>query len=353
MTGASITHRRLGEWAGRAMQNTFGVQVRNDDITSIGLYHTEARRLLDTVRQDSVVETSAGAYAQNEIAMESVAADAGGHPRATAIASMSTRRVRSTAAWPAPVSSARKAASSFGPFKGTELYVNAGNGFHSNDARGATITVDPVTGEAAHRVTPLVRATGAEAGVRTVAVPHLQTTFTVWSLDLASELVFSGDAGTTEAGRPSHRAGIELANYYRPRRWLTLDGDVSLSHARFTDVDVAGDNIPGSLETVVSAGATIDALHNVFGSVRLRYFGPRPLIEDNSVRSKATTLVNLDGGYRLAEWCEDRGRCVQSLQRTGQRRRLLLRFASAGRASGRRQRHPLSSDRCRAPRAST
>ena len=230
--------------------------------------------------------------------MESVAPNVGGHPRGRL--SLQCRCGNpSTEAWPAPVSSVRKAGSIVGPFKGTELYVNAGNGFHSNDARGTTISVDPLTGEAAHRVTPLVRATGAEAGVRTVVVPHLQTTFTVWSLDLRSELVFFGDAGTTEAGRPSHRAGIELANDYRPHRWLTLDGDVSLSHARFTDVDVAGNKIPGSLETVVSAGATIDALHNVFGSVRLRYFGSRPLIEDNSVRSKPSTLVNLDGGYRL------------------------------------------------------
>jgi outer membrane receptor protein involved in Fe transport len=51
--------------------------------------------------------------------------------------------------------------------------------------------------------------------------------------------------------------------------------------------------------TVVSAGATIDTLHNAFGSVRWRYFGPRALLEDDSVRSKATSLVNLTAGYTL------------------------------------------------------
>jgi outer membrane receptor protein involved in Fe transport len=192
-----------------------------------------------------------------------------------------------------------KAGVVIGPFSGTEFYVNAGYGFHSNDGRGTTISVDPVSGAPAARVRPLVRATGAEAGVRSVAIPHLQSTLTLWSLDLASELLFAGDAGTTEAGRPSHRAGIEFASYYSPLRWLTFDADLSLSHARFTDVDAAGNRIPGSLETVVSAGATIDAIHNISGSVRLRYFGPRPLIEDNSVRSKASTVVNFDGGYRI------------------------------------------------------
>jgi outer membrane receptor protein involved in Fe transport len=158
-----------------------------------------------------------------------------------------------------------------------------------------------VTGDPADRVTPLVRAKGAEVGVRTVAIPHLQSSLTLWSLDLDSELVFVGDAGTTEPGRPSHRDGVEWANYYAPRRWLVFDGDVSLSRAHFTDSDPAGREIPGAVETVISAGATIDKLHNVTGGVRLRYFGPRPLVEDNSVRSKATSLVNAQIGYALTK----------------------------------------------------
>lgn len=40
-------------------------------------------------------------------------------------------------------------------------------------------------------------------------------------------------------------------------------------------------------------------VNGVFGSARLRYFGPRPLIEDDSVRSKATAVVNLQAGYKI------------------------------------------------------
>lgn len=136
--------------------------------------------------------------------------------------------------------------------------------------------------------------------MRTVALRHLQTSVTLWSLSLASELVFVGDAGTTEAGRPSHRYGVELANYYSPRPWLVFDGDVTWSRAHFTDIDPAGERIPGAVGTVISGGATIGGLHNIFGSVRLRYFGPRALLEDDSVRSKATSLVNVEGGYKVA-----------------------------------------------------
>jgi outer membrane receptor protein involved in Fe transport len=300
ISGARVSHRRIGHWAGHEMQNTFGVQFRNDDITKVGLYHTEARQLLNTIRQDAVLETSASAYGQNETAW-------GPHLRTLAGLRVDGYRFRVDSDNPVNSGTNRSGIVSpkggvvIGPFNGTEFYANAGLGFHSNDARGTTITRDPSTGEAVDPVTPLVRAKGAEVGVRSVTAPHLQTSLTLWTLALASELVFSGDAGTTEASRPSHRYGMEFANYFTPQPWLILDGDLSWSRAHFTDFDPVGNDIPGSVETVVSAGATLDSLHNLFGSVRLRYFGPRALIEDDSVRSKATSLVNLDGGYRFTK----------------------------------------------------
>jgi hypothetical protein len=123
----------------------------------------------------------------------------------------------------------------------------------------------------------------------------------LWLLDLDSELLFIGDAGTTEASRPSRRFGVEWTNYYRPLPWLVFDADFSFSKARFTDDDPAGDHIPGAIETVIAAGVAIDDLKGFFGGLRVRYFGPRPLIEDDSVRSSSTTLLNADVGYKLRE----------------------------------------------------
>jgi hypothetical protein len=197
----------------------------------------------------------------------------------------------------------------FGPWAASELYANAGMGFHSNDARGAAIRVDPLTGEAADRVTPLARAKGAEVGFRTVRIPGLQSTVALWYLGIESELLFVGDAGTTEAGRPSRRFGIEWTNYARVNRWLTVDLDVSYSSARFTDNDPAGDRIPGALDRVLSGGITFDAREPFFGSLRMRHFGPRPLIEDGSVKSMSTTLWNGELGYRLSS----RARVVMEL----------------------------------------
>ena len=51
--------------------------------------------------------------------------------------------------------------------------------------------------------------------------------------------------------------------------------------------------------TVISAGATIDDIHGFFGSLRMHYFGPRPLIDNDSVESHSSTIVNARVGYKF------------------------------------------------------
>lgn len=188
----------------------------------------------------------------------------------------------------------------FGPWKSAEFYANAGYGYQSNDARGTTITADPASGDGVDRVTPLARARGAELGARFVPMRGVETDIALWRLDLDSELLFIGDAGTTEASRPSRRWGVEWKTYLAPRSWLILDADLGWSSARFRDDDPAGNRIPGSVERVMSAGITLDDGQRAFGSVRLRYFGGRNLVEDGSIRSSPTRLVNAQTGYRVS-----------------------------------------------------
>ena len=126
----------------------------------------------------------------------------------------------------------------FGPFAKTEFFVSAGNGFHSNDVRGVTITEDPTDPANKLDASPLlVRTQGAEVGVRTQGIAGLDSSVSLFMLDQASELVFSGDAGDTEASRPSRRVGVEFTNNYRPSSWLAIDADLAMTHARFVGFD--------------------------------------------------------------------------------------------------------------------
>jgi hypothetical protein len=297
--GGRMTYRRLGHFLDRHTESAIGLQVRRDWLNPVGLYRTAARQRLSTTREDEVGQTMAGVYAQTEVEWTRTFRTTFG---------LRADRYQFSVTSDNPLNSgdgsdglvSPKVGAIFGPWSGTEIYVNAGTGFHSNDARGAAITVDPVSGEPADRVTPLVRAKGAEVGVRTVRVRGLQSTVALWYLGIDSELLFVGDAGTTEAGRPSRRVGIEWTNYARVTRWLTVDADLAFTRARFTDVDPAGNQIPGALDRVISAGVTVEPQQRLFGSVRVRHFGPRPLIEDASVTSNNTTLWNGEVGYRLS-----------------------------------------------------
>jgi outer membrane receptor protein involved in Fe transport len=296
IAGGELRFERHGDLAGLHMHHLIGAELRYDDIGGVGLYRTRRRVRLATVREDSVDQLSYGLYYSNTAQwrpwLRSTAGVRGDVYRFDVDADRPQNSGREQDALISP-----KLSLVLGPWRSTDVFLNAGYGFHSNDARGTTISVDPVSGEPVEPVDPLVRAKGYEAGLRTRWLPQLQTAVTVWRLTLDSELLFVGDAGTTEASRPSRRTGIEIANYWTPLRHVIVDADAAWSRARFRDGDPAGDRIPGAIGRTASLGVVVDGLRGGFGGLRLRYFGGRPLVEDGSVRSSSSTLVNARLGY--------------------------------------------------------
>ncbi len=296
--GASASQRFLSGWFGRDVETVVGLQGRLDLIPTVGLYHTREGQRLETIRQDDVTQSSGGAYFQTSIQWTPKVRTTAGvrgdlyHFDVTSDDPANTGVSTATLASP-------KLSVIVGPWRNTELYANWGWGFHSNDARGSVQTRDPETGAPVDPVDPIVRAKGAEVGARTLVTGRLHSSVVFWGLDIDSELLFVGDAGTTEASRPSRRLGFEWSNVYTPTPWLTLDADLAYSRGRFRDDDPAGDYIPGAVEGVASLGATFQNSGPLSASLRLRYFGPRPLVEDDSVRSRPSTTLSARIGYRI------------------------------------------------------
>jgi hypothetical protein len=268
-----------------------GLQAQNDNVFN-GLAHTQARETLDITRQDHIVETSRAAW------IESATRWGDSFRSIVGLRADGYRfRVKSALAGDAAGTSGTLLSPSlnlvFGPWRSSELYLNYGQGFHSNDARGAVSTADP-----------LVRSRGMEIGLRTEAMPKMQTALSLYRLDFDSELSYVGDEGSTEAGAPSRRVGIEFSNYYKPVKWLSIDFDAAFAHARSRAVSSSQDHIPGAVEGVGQLALTVSQFGKNSaweGALRLRYFGPRPLIDDNSVRSHASTTLNGRIGYRIAK----------------------------------------------------
>lgn len=304
VSGLKASHVLFHTLAGSNSETTFGIQIRNDKIKN-ALNHTQARETYETVRKDEVMETSVSPYVENRTRWSNWFRTIVGTRLDGFRFHDESNQSKNTGTRESAIISP-KVSLVFGPWRDTEVYVSAGTGFHSNDARGVNTRVDPQTGLSTTSdgtpimpAKPLVSTKGGEVGVRTTWVKGLQSTVALWALDLDSELVFSGDAGTTDPSRPSRRHGVELSNYYSPLSWLTIDADFSFSKSRFREDDPIGNYIPGSVETVIAAGVTVHDLDGWFGTVRLRYFGPRPLIEDNSVRSKVTELISASVGRRF------------------------------------------------------
>jgi len=299
--GATLTRTWTHALLGHTSETTAGAQARDDAIGELGLFHTVQRRRIGTKRDDAVNEASVGVFVKNETRWNDwlrttagLRADGYRFKVDSDLAANSGERMAAIAS--------PKLGLVLGPWEKTEVYANVGTGFHSNDARGTTIRVDPSDGTTpVDRVNPLVRSRGAELGVRSAVVPGLVSSVALWALDLDSELVFVGDSGGTQPSGRSRRYGVEFANFYRATPWLVLDADVAFTHARYRDAPGA-DHIANSIGSVVTAGATVDGPRGFFGSVRGRYFGPQPLVEEDSVRAPSTLVLNARVGWRSHDW---------------------------------------------------
>lgn len=298
--GGEMSWSRPLEMGGLPNTLKLGSEVRFDDIDTVGLYRTIERERFDTTREDTVEQASYSLYATVDTAWNSVIRTVLGLRGDRFDFDVDSNIPANSGSADDSIVSP-KASLIVTPWDHTEFFANYGRGFHSNDARGTTITVDPTDGVTpVERVDPLVDATGVDLGFRTAIINRTQFSASLWTLDLDSELLFIGDAGLTEPNRASERRGVELSALYRPLDWIIADVDYAWSHARFKGDEPGGDRIPGAVENVGSIGLVADHPSGWSGGARLRYLGEAPLIEDNSTRSESTTVVNLEGGYRFS-----------------------------------------------------
>lgn len=322
-TGGNVEHTRYNNLLGFEMDNSIGLQFRHDEILNLGLEHTRARQFVSTVSRADVGTTNVGAYLKNQTHW---------HDKVRTIVGLrgdfinNDVNVLDTATHSVAINATNSGNRSktmlspkfsviFGPWLDTEFFVNGGYGYHSNDARGTTLQINPGDGAAldatSSRIMPAAWSRGAETGIRNNYIPGLNSTLAFWWLESSQELVFSGDAGDTSVNGKSYRYGVEWTNYYKPTDWLTLDADLALTTARYAQlpdgcVVVSNPSTPAlctshavanSVGRVVSAGATVVDASGLFGTLRLRHFGDVAL-DSQGTFSPATSIVNLGAGYK-------------------------------------------------------
>lgn len=214
----------------------------------------------------------------------------------------------------------------YSPGKSVEIFLNAGSGFHSNDARDIIIAqrineiehalsrkgytenqidsvlisrfMDPLSAD----ISTLPVAIGTELGTKITIGENVIFGLTGWYLHMEEELVFIGDEGTTEISGKTQRIGIDFEARIQLLKWLWADLDLNLSKGKYLDEPAGSNHIP--LAPGISSTGGLSALHpsGIEGTLRYRYIGSRPANEDNTVRALGYTLLNANIGYRFGKF---------------------------------------------------
>ncbi len=297
VSGGNGEQTWFSKWFGLDVDNSLGLQIRHDEVIGAALNRTEQRRIFQTVRQDDISETSVAVYLKNQVQWLEKFRTISGLRTDFLDVNVNSRTLAANSGQRDAAMLSPKLSLIFGPWVDNEVFVNLGYGHHSNDARGATLRVNPVSGDSADSVSPLVRSRGGEIGLRNQFIPGLNSTVALWWMQMNSELIFVGDSSSTEPSGRSERHGVEWSNYYKATDWLTLDADLSFSKAHYTGVPRETNHIPNSVGRVISAGAVVQLPFHTFTTLRLRHFGDIPLNDTGNLTAGDTTLVNWGLGY--------------------------------------------------------
>lgn len=283
-----------------SMQHTAGLALHHTNIDNVGLYNTKKRKRLSTVRQDDLNQTSYSAHWGSKLFLSTnLEASLGIRYDYYNVDVNSNISANSGSQNDDLVS--LKASLNYQFTDLVAAYANWGQSFHSNDARGATINVDPVTLDKSEQVDLLVKSEGAEIGLRFAEPKTFNLSAALWWLNLDSELLFVGDAGNTEPSDASERYGIEMSAYYWVNNSFSLDAEASFTHSRLS-INNVKNYIEGAVPVVASAGLNWHLTEQWQSSLRIRHIGKRTLTSDGEKRSEPLTVVNSSISYQQTHW---------------------------------------------------
>jgi outer membrane cobalamin receptor len=290
--GASVTRFFSSNAFGKHVEQKIGADVRFDAIDKVGLYNTENNHVFATVREDDIEQLATSAFWSahlhiNQYFTTYLAARYDLHNAKVNSDNDANSGEHSEG------QTSLKAGATYQLSDTVEIYANVGQGYHSNDARGTTIDVDPVSGERVDSVPFIVPSLGQEMGLRYSVPESLNLSIALWHLTLDSELVFVGDAGNTEATRASERSGVEFSLYYWLGKEVSADIELAWTDAEFSESEEGeGNHIDGSLPFVGSIGVNYQYNDAWQAALRYRYFGERTLDSFAKQKSPEFHVVN-------------------------------------------------------------
>lgn len=297
IAGGDLKYEFLEKIEDVPLTTTVGLQVRNDSIVN-GLANTAGRSvLLSQKYQNDIRVTGVGAYFNEDVQithwLRAVAGLRGDFQEYnvkdfTTQANFGTRN--------ASVLSP-KASLVIHPAEKTDIYLNYGQSFHSNDARGIIVGDPKAPGTTLAK--PLNKVYGYELGSRTkLADDRLDLAGSVFLIDQDNETVWVGDAGGTETKGPSRRFGGEIEARLKVMEWVYLDSDLTISRGVLRDLPTGSDNVPYAPKLITQGGVSVQHPSGYYGRFGYFHIGDRNAIEDGSFKTEGFWRFDASAGYR-------------------------------------------------------
>jgi len=299
--GGSLRKVSESEIFGLPAMQTVGIDIRYDDVNELNLFNTISRRRVSSIREDEAEEFSAGLFAESQISLtEKLRATLGVRVDFYNFEVDALREGNSgsdqDSLWQPNIGLAYRVNENI------ELYLNYGHGFHSNDVRAAVNTIDPVTGDPTQAQDVLVEGKGSEIGFRYDTLNGFNIAIAAFELRTDSELVFVGDAGTTEPSDPTSRSGVEINSFWEVSENWVFDFSAAKTSGYFRGLPSNADSITDAHEEVLAAGLTHVGNNGLTASLRVRHFSDAALTEDEAVQKDGSTLVHAGVSYEFNNW---------------------------------------------------
>ena len=299
--GGTLRNEAEIELFGVPVRRTVGSDIRYDNVDELNLFNTLSRRRISTIREDKAEEFSIGAFGELQFLVTDALRATVGVRYDYYDGEVDAFRSQNSGSdddslWQPNIGLAYRLNENL------EFYGNYGHGFHSNDVRAAVNTVDPVTGDPTESLEMLVEGKGSEIGFRYDTLEGFNLSAAYYTLKMDSELVFVGDAGTTEPGDPSRRDGIEVTSFWEISDQLVFDISGAKSDGHFIGLPSGENAIPDAHDLVYGAGLTYAGGNGWTSSLRVRHFGDAALTEDEVVEKGSSTLLHFGLSYEQDNW---------------------------------------------------
>ncbi|MBV9987383.1 MAG: TonB-dependent receptor [Chitinophagaceae bacterium] len=264
----------------------YGAGMRRDIIQNSRLAHVEARRLLDDITLGDIGETNAFAYTRQELSIGNWSVEAG--LRADYLQASYVDRLHPSVPSRSQIIFNPKLNLQYTFSRQTQLYLKAGRGFHSNDAR--VIVANQGQGV-------LPAAYGADLGIILKPAPNLLINIAAWWLYLDQEFVYVGDDGNIEPSGRSKRIGIDWMLHYQFDKHWFANLNLNLTRPKAVDAVKGQDYLPLAPVATSTGGIFYKNPRGLNGSISYRYMKDRPANESNSIVAKGYWVTDLALNY--------------------------------------------------------